>query len=96
MSWSPEENSFAAEFLRRVQYGIPTVLHDPKQLEHVETQIGKVQAGLTGESDAAKIEYDIPKQVGVMKFGERRIQKLDKQFLAGMINTARYLRRNIR
>lgn len=94
--WSPEEESFAAEFLRKVQYGTRTVLHEERQLHHIETQIGKVQAGLTGNSDPQQIEYDVPKQVGIMRFAERRIRRLDKQFLTGMITTARYLRRNIK
>lgn len=94
--FSPEEEFFAQQFLNPILYGRRSVLHTQEQLEHIETQIGRVQAGLRGQGPPQVISYDIKDIRLPYLFGRRTNVRVGEQFLKGMITTARYLRRNIR
>src|SRR5579884_2867777 len=96
--WSPEEEYIASQFLNSIVRGEKIYPHTENQLDFVETQIGKVQAGLTGGDHLQTYGY-VKKTRNFGTAGgfidESKRFPCDTQFLHGMTTIATYLRRNI-
>ena len=93
MAWSFEEEKDAATFLRAIAINTNYVLRRDRELEYVETQLAKSQAGLTGEGELQTFTFLVRDKRMLFQRDFPITQPVDRRFINGMVKIAQTLRR---